>query len=65
MFSRGGEERREIHGEDNGYRMKTRIVIAADRSIVLEGMVALLNNTPDIDVVGHAADGLELSLIHI
>ncbi|WP_185823836.1 response regulator transcription factor [Xanthomonas sp. SI] len=39
--------------------MNTRIVIAADRSIVLEGMVALLNNTPDIDVVGHAADGLE------
>ncbi len=39
--------------------MNTRIVIAADRSIVLEGMVALLTNTPDIDVVGHAADGLE------
>ncbi|MBB6365737.1 MULTISPECIES: response regulator [Xanthomonas] len=39
--------------------MNTRIVIAAERSIVLEGMVALLNNTPDIDVVGHAVDGLE------
>ncbi|WP_045758120.1 response regulator [Xanthomonas albilineans] len=39
--------------------MKTRIVIAAERSIVLEGIAALLKNTPDIDVVGHAVDGLE------
>ncbi|PPT30461.1 LuxR C-terminal-related transcriptional regulator [Xanthomonas arboricola] len=38
--------------------MKTRIVVAADRTILVEGMVALLQKVPGFEVVGHAEDGL-------
>jgi DNA-binding NarL/FixJ family response regulator len=38
---------------------KYRIVIAEDQRIVREGLRALLENSPDLEVVGEAGDGLE------
>lgn len=34
-----------------------RVVIADDQHLVREGLAVLLDSQPDIDVVGHAADG--------
>ncbi|MEE7546270.1 response regulator transcription factor [Xanthomonas sp. Kuri4-1] len=39
--------------------MNTRIVVASDRNIVVEGMAALLQGVPGMEVVGKVADGLE------
>ena len=38
---------------------KYRIVIAEDHTIVREGLTALLESGPDMDIVGEARDGLE------
>ncbi|MEI2612425.1 MAG: response regulator transcription factor [Candidatus Promineifilaceae bacterium] len=38
---------------------KIRVVIADDHRLVRQGIRALLERTPDIEVVGEASDGLE------
>jgi len=38
---------------------RIRVVLADDHALVREGTAELLGRTPDIDVVGEAADGLE------
>lgn len=38
---------------------KHTILVADDHSILREGLLALLENTPDLDVVGEAEDGQE------
>jgi DNA-binding NarL/FixJ family response regulator len=44
-------------GGDGDGRRPLRIVVADDQATVREGLVALLDLLPDIDVVGAAADG--------
>ena len=39
---------------------KIRILLADDHQIVRQGMKALLNSQPDMEVVGEASDGFEL-----
>jgi DNA-binding NarL/FixJ family response regulator len=39
--------------------MSTRIVIADDHQLVRAGIVALLSDIPDVEVVGEASDGVE------
>jgi DNA-binding NarL/FixJ family response regulator len=39
--------------------MKTRVVVADDHQLVRAGIITLLGNIPDVDVVGEAADGVE------
>lgn len=39
--------------------MTARIVVADDHPIVRSGIVAILSNTPDLEVVGEAGDGFE------
>ncbi len=39
---------------------RIQVILADDHQIVRQGMRALLNAQPDIEVVGEAADGLEL-----
>jgi two-component system response regulator NreC len=39
---------------------KIKVVLAEDHQVVRQGMVALLNVQPDIEVIGEAADGLKL-----
>ncbi len=41
---------------------KIRIVIADDHAVVREGIRALIESTPDMDVVGEAKDGVEAML---
>ena len=36
-----------------------RVLIIEDHAVVRQGLVALLSNAPDIEIVGSAADGLE------
>jgi DNA-binding NarL/FixJ family response regulator len=36
-----------------------RVLVIEDHAVVRQGLVALLSNAPDIEVVGSAADGLE------
>lgn len=40
--------------------MNVRVILGDDHVILREGLVALLQNEPDIDVVGHAGHGLDL-----
>ena len=43
---------------------KTRILLADDHDLFREGLAGLINNQKDLEVVGHAVDGLEaLSLV--
>ena len=37
--------------------MKIRIILADDHEIILEGLVSLLQQQPNLEVVGHAEDG--------
>jgi DNA-binding NarL/FixJ family response regulator len=41
--------------------MKIRVIVCDDHRIVREGLVALLEREPDIDVIAQARDGLELA----
>jgi two-component system NarL family response regulator len=36
-----------------------RVLVIEDHAVVRQGLVALLSNAPDIEVIGSAADGLE------
>src|SRR5512137_119905 len=38
---------------------KIRLVIADDHMLLRKGLLALMETTPDIEVVGEAADGIE------
>lgn len=38
---------------------KLRVVVADDHAVVREGLTALVNAEPDMEVVGHARDGIE------
>jgi NarL family two-component system response regulator LiaR len=38
---------------------KIRIVVVDDQNVVREGLVAILANYPDIEVIGQAADGIQ------
>ncbi|MBW8010724.1 MAG: response regulator transcription factor [Chloroflexi bacterium] len=38
---------------------KTRILLADDHDLFREGLAGLINNQKDLEVVGHAVDGLE------
>jgi len=38
---------------------RIRVLVADDHQVVRQGLAALLNDEPDIDVVGEAADGQE------
>lgn len=38
---------------------RTKVLIVDDHTIVRQGLCALLENTPDVEVVGQAADGRE------
>ncbi len=39
--------------------MTIRVVVADDQDLVRTGLVLILDEQPDIEVVGQAADGLE------
>jgi DNA-binding NarL/FixJ family response regulator len=39
---------------------KIRVLLADDHSLFREGMISILHGQPDFDVVGEAADGLEV-----
>ena len=43
---------------------KIRILVVDDHHVVRQGLVALLNIMPDIEVVGEAGDGLEAIKLH-
>ena len=43
---------------------KIRILVVDDHHVVRQGLVALLNIMPDIEVVGEASDGLEAINLH-
>ena len=43
---------------------KIRILVVDDHHVVRQGLVALLNIMPDIEVVGEAGDGLEAIRLH-
>ena len=43
---------------------KIRILVVDDHHVVRQGLVALLNIMPDIEVVGEASDGLEAIQLH-
>ncbi len=43
---------------------KIRILVVDDHHVVRQGLVALLNIMPDIEVVGEASDGLEAIKLH-
>ncbi len=42
---------------------KIRILLADDHSLFREGIAAVLNNQPDMEVVGEASDGLEAVIL--
>jgi len=46
-------------GDDRSSAKRTKILIADDHMIVLEGIRSLLSEQPDFEVVGTASDGLE------
>lgn len=39
--------------------VKTRILLADDHELFREGLAGLINNQEDLEVIGHAGDGLE------
>jgi len=61
---------REVRAEvktsvTNGARQKIRVLVADDHAVLRAGMASLLNDEPDIEVVGEACDGqmaIELAL---
>ncbi len=48
-----------VHSEKVGSQKKIRVLVVEDQSVVREGLVAILSYTPDIEVVGEAADGIQ------
>ncbi|TAM27401.1 MAG: response regulator transcription factor [Rhodanobacter sp.] len=40
--------------------MKVKVILGDDHAMLREGLVALLQHEPDIDVLGHAGHGLDL-----
>src|SRR5206468_4257943 len=54
-----GEARVNETPADENAEKKTRILLADDHAVVREGLAALLNRRPDLQVVGEAGDGDE------
>ena len=51
---------RRRSGQDGRQRMKTRVLLADDHQVVIDGLKALLAASPICEVVGQATDGLQV-----
>src|SRR5262249_58047618 len=49
----------QVRSERGGGRMTIRVVLADDQALVRTGLRMILDNAPDLEVVGEAGDGAE------